>query len=97
MPQFGIFRKPGMDTTADNHRITDVATLERLYGKPAGAAVFKEVDHLHPHYQRMIALSFTTVRMWRRLMVCGPRSSRTTSRISVPRPSKGVLSGFLIR
>lgn len=38
-------------------RITDVETLERLYGMPAGAAVDKEVDYLHPYYQRLIAAS----------------------------------------
>ena len=46
-----------MDTVAEAHRITDVATLEKLYGLPAGAAVAKEIDHLHPHYQRLIAAS----------------------------------------
>lgn len=42
---------------AQEHCITDVATLERLYGKPAGAAVAKEIDYVHPHYRRMIAAS----------------------------------------
>jgi PPOX class probable FMN-dependent enzyme len=46
-----------MDTAAEAHRITDIATLEKLYGLPAGAAVAKEIDHLHPHYQRLIAAS----------------------------------------
>ena len=46
-----------MTEMSQEHRITDVATLERLYGKPAGAAVAKEIDYLHPHYQRMIAAS----------------------------------------
>jgi len=46
------------DMTADNtHRITDVETLERLYGLPAGAAVAKEIDYLHPHYRKLIAAS----------------------------------------
>ena len=39
------------------HQITDVANLERLYGHPAGAAVAKEINYLHPHYQRLIAAS----------------------------------------
>jgi PPOX class probable FMN-dependent enzyme len=39
------------------HRITDVAALEKLYGLPSGAAVEKEIDHLHPHYRRLIAAS----------------------------------------
>lgn len=46
-----------MDTVNDTHRITDVATLERLYGAPSGAAVDKEVDYLHPHYRKLIAAS----------------------------------------
>ncbi len=46
-----------MDTLNEAHRIMDVATLERLYGAPSGAAVEKELDYLHPHYQAMIAAS----------------------------------------
>ena len=46
-----------MDTISPTHRITDVDTLEKLYGFPSGAAVDKEVDYLHPHYQRLIAAS----------------------------------------
>lgn len=46
-----------MDAITEEHRIKDVATLERLYGKPAGASVAKEIDYLHPHYQAMIAAS----------------------------------------
>jgi PPOX class probable FMN-dependent enzyme len=46
-----------MDTISPTHRITDVRTLEQLYGAPSGAAVDKEVDYLHPHYQRLIAAS----------------------------------------
>ena len=32
-----------MDSLIEEHQITDVATLERLYGAPAGAAVEKEI------------------------------------------------------
>jgi PPOX class probable FMN-dependent enzyme len=46
-----------MDTATDNYRITDVGTLEKLYGAPSGASIEKEVDHLHPHYQTLIAAS----------------------------------------
>jgi len=46
-----------MGTVSDEHRITDIATLERLYGAPSGAAVEKEVDYLHPHYRTLIAAS----------------------------------------
>jgi len=46
-----------MDKLIEEHRIADVATLERIYGLPAGAAVEKEVDYLHPHYRTLIAAS----------------------------------------
>src|SRR5687767_13257474 len=46
-----------MITESAAHRIADVQTLEKLYGAPAGAAVDKEVDFLHPHYQRLIEAS----------------------------------------
>ncbi len=46
-----------MDTMIDAHRIADIATLERLYGAPAGASVEKEVDYIHPHYRTLIAAS----------------------------------------
>ena len=56
-----------MDSTPEDHRIADVATLERLYGAPAGAAVEKEVDYIHPHYRRLIEASPFVV-----LATCGP-------------------------
>ena len=46
-----------MNAESTPQRITDVEALERLYGMPAGAAVDKEVDYLHPYYQRLIAAS----------------------------------------
>lgn len=46
-----------MNPIPEEHRITDVATLERLYGAPSGAAVEKELDHIHPHYRRLIEAS----------------------------------------
>ena len=46
-----------MTTVSKAHRITDVETLQKLYGAPSGAAVEKEVDYLHPHYQKLIAAS----------------------------------------
>lgn len=46
-----------MDPMIDKHRIADIATLERLYGAPSGAAVEKEVDYIHPHYRTLIAAS----------------------------------------
>ena len=46
-----------MDTAPETYRIVDVATLEKLYGVPVGAPVDKEIDYLHPHYQKLIAAS----------------------------------------
>ena len=46
-----------MSAQSSAHRITDLATLESLYGTPKGAAVAKEIDYLHEHYRRMIAAS----------------------------------------
>ncbi len=43
--------------TAAPHQITDLATLEGIYGEPGGAAVEKELDYLHPHYRLLIAKS----------------------------------------
>lgn len=46
-----------MTTASEAHRISDVETLEKLYGLPSGAPVEKEIDYLHPHYQRLVAAS----------------------------------------
>jgi len=46
-----------MTTASETHRIADVESLEKLYGVPSGAPVEKEIDYLHPHYQRLIAAS----------------------------------------
>ena len=46
-----------MTAVSETHRVNDVETLEKLYGAPSGAAVEKEIDYLHPHYQRLIAAS----------------------------------------
>ncbi|RJF95339.1 pyridoxamine 5'-phosphate oxidase family protein [Noviherbaspirillum saxi] len=41
----------------DNFQISDIETLERLYGKPAEASIKKEIAYVHPHYQRFIEAS----------------------------------------
>ena len=38
-----------------DHRVTSIAQLEALYGLPAGAAVFKEIDHINAEYRAFIA------------------------------------------
>jgi PPOX class probable FMN-dependent enzyme len=68
-----------MDSTIQAHRITSVAALEALYGGPAGAAVEKEVDFLHPHYQAMIAVSPFVV-----LATTGPEGVDTSPRGDAP-------------
>src|SRR5437868_1315677 len=40
---------PGTD-----HRVTTVEQLEALYGRPAGASVFKEIDHVSAEYRAFI-------------------------------------------
>jgi len=39
---------------ATDHRITTIEALEALYGQPAGAAVFKEIDHISAEYRAFI-------------------------------------------
>lgn len=46
-----------MENGNDGLRIADLETLERIYGAPSGASLDKEIDYLHPHYQRLIAAS----------------------------------------
>lgn len=35
-------------------KITDLASLERLYGSPAAPSIKKEVGYIHPHYRAFI-------------------------------------------
>ena len=65
--------------TADAHRITDIATLEGIYGAPSGAAVEKELDYLHPHYRLLIAKSPFVV-----LATGGPDGLDTSPRGDAP-------------
>lgn len=36
------------------HQISDVASLQALYGAPIAASLRKEADYIHPHYQKLI-------------------------------------------
>ena len=36
------------------HQVTDIATLESIYGAPISASIKKEVDYIHPHYRKFI-------------------------------------------
>lgn len=40
-----------------DHIVRDEAALQAIYGRPSGAAVTKQVNYLHPHYQTMIRAS----------------------------------------
>ena len=44
-------------TDVHDHRVTSIAQLEALYGQPAGAAVFKEIDHISAEYRAFIEAS----------------------------------------
>lgn len=43
-----------MDGKNNAHQVTDIETLERIYGTPAAASLRKEIDYIHPHYQAFI-------------------------------------------
>ena len=64
-----------MDSTNEEYRITNIATLERLYGAPSGAAVEKEISYIHPHYRALIAASPFVV-----LATSGPEGLDTSPR-----------------
>jgi PPOX class probable FMN-dependent enzyme len=72
-----------MDPLDKQHVISDIVALERLYGFPAGASVEKEVNYIHPHYQRMIEASPFVV-----LATSGPDGLDTSPR--------GDPSGFVV-
>lgn len=36
------------------HHVSDIATLESIYGAPITASIKKEVDYIHPHYRKFI-------------------------------------------
>jgi PPOX class probable FMN-dependent enzyme len=44
-------------STPHPHRVTDVETLERLYGTASGGAIAEEVGHVHPVYRALIEAS----------------------------------------
>ncbi|HEX2826957.1 MAG TPA: pyridoxamine 5'-phosphate oxidase family protein [Burkholderiales bacterium] len=68
-----------MDSIDQQHRISDVATLEALYGHPSGAAVEKELNYIHPHYRAMIEASPFVV-----LATSGPEGLDTSPRGDEP-------------
>ncbi len=43
--------------SASEHLVTTMEQLEALYGKPSGAAVVKEIDHISPGYRKLIEAS----------------------------------------
>jgi PPOX class probable FMN-dependent enzyme len=56
-----------VSTNGDAHTITTLADLEARYGKPMGASLAKEIDHVSAHYRAMIeAAPFVAI------ATCGP-------------------------
>ena len=50
-----------------DHTVTTIEQLEAIYGHPAGAAVWKEIDHINAGYRAFIeAAPFFA------LSTCGP-------------------------
>src|SRR5688572_8148435 len=68
-----------MDTVHMQQRITDVETLERIYGYASGPAVAKEVAYIHPHYRRLIEASPFAV-----LATAGPEGLDASPRGDAP-------------
>ena len=60
-----------MDSLIEEHRITNVAALERLYGAPAGAAVEKEIVFFAILLWLVIVISYL---VWTLFLVCIPDS-----------------------
>jgi uncharacterized protein len=56
-----------MNMHVEEHRISDIATLERVYGEPSAPSIAKEVGYIHRHYSALIAASPFAV-----LATCGP-------------------------
>ena len=56
-----------MNIHVEEHRISDIATLEQVYGQPSGPAIAKEIGYIHAHYRALIAASPFAV-----LATCGP-------------------------
>ena len=50
-----------------SHQITSIEQLEALYGKPAGASVAKEIDHISQGYRALIEAAPFVV-----IATCGP-------------------------
>lgn len=42
---------------SDPYQISDIESLEKIYGTPAAASVKKEITYLHPHYRKFIEAS----------------------------------------
>jgi hypothetical protein len=57
------------------HQITSVDELEALYGLPAGAAVWKEIDHINAQYRAFIEASpfFALASIGPEGLDCSPR------------------------
>ena len=57
------------------HTITTIDELEAIYGQPAGAAVWKEIDHINAEYRAFIEAApfFVRASVGPEGVVCSPR------------------------
>jgi PPOX class probable FMN-dependent enzyme len=64
---------------SENHTVTSIEQLEAIYGQPAGAAVWKEIDHITNEYRAFIeAAPFFA------LSTCGPEGVDCSPRGDAP-------------
>src|SRR5436189_121767 len=82
---------PGTD-----HRVTSIAQLEEIYGQPAGASMWKEIDHVSAEYRAFIEAApfFALASNGPEGIDCSPRGDdpgfvRVVDRAS--RPSNGTI------
>jgi PPOX class probable FMN-dependent enzyme len=64
---------------SDAHEITSIAQLEAVYGQPAGAAIWKEIDHVNAEYGAFIEAAPFFV-----LSSCGPEGVDCSPRGDAP-------------
>src|SRR3954469_12961520 len=58
-----------------SHTITSIEQLEAIYGQPAGAAVWKEIDHVNAQYRAFIGAApfFVLATVGPEGLDCSPR------------------------
>ena len=64
---------------SDSHDVTSIAQLEAVYGQPAGASLWKEIDHVNAEYRAFIEAAPFFV-----LSSCGPEGVDCSPRGDAP-------------